>query len=339
MNTIVLTGGGTAGHVMPALALVPYLRKYFARIAYTGASGGVEERLATAADLPFWGTRTIKFDRERPWRNLAIPRVLHRAAGEMATHLEAMHCDVVFSKGGYCALPTVLAAHRLGLPIVCHESDLSLGLANRLSLRYTRHLITSFDSTPGGVFMGNPIRDEVFEGRAERVAVPMPAAPTVLVMGGSMGARTLNEMAVALCRELPTWNVLNLYGNSPIPCARPNYVGVSFTDRIADYYARAEVVVCRAGANTLFELAALTKPTVTIPLPKGTSRGDQEQNAAYFGEKYGFTVLSEAGLTPDTVASAVLDAREGASRHPAFSASPNARIARYIYDVFAGVTP
>ena len=335
MNTLVLTGGGTAGHVMPALALVPYLRPYFSAVYYTGESGGVEERLAASAGLPFFGTPTIKFDRRHLLRNAAIPRVLGASSRTMRAWLESIHCDVVFSKGGYCALPTVLAAHKLGIPIVCHESDLSIGLANHLSLHYTPHLITSFDVTPRGTFLGNPIRDEVLEGHAERVRVPFPHNPTVLVMGGSMGAMALNRFAVSLAETLTGWNVINLYGRSPVTCARPNYKGLPFTDHIADYYARADVVLCRAGANTLFELAALQKSTVTVPLPKGTSRGDQGQNAAYFAARYGFTVIDQASATPEVLAQAVLSARDAAPSSRLAPSSPNASIARYIYQVFS----
>ena len=320
---------------MPALALVPYLRPYFSNVCYAGEAGGVEERLAEAEGLPFFGTRTIKFDRRHLMRNTAIPRVLSAALREVQGWLSRIGCGVVFSKGGYCALPTVLAAHRLHVPIVCHESDLTIGLANRLTLLYTRHLITSFDVTPRGVYMGNPIRDAVFEGRAERVAVPNPHAPTLLVMGGSMGAVALNRYAAALAERMPQWNVLNLYGKSPVDCASPNYVGVPFADHIADYFARADVVLCRAGANTLFELAALGKPTVTVPLPKGASRGDQVANAAWFAAKCGFDALDQATVNVEVLADAVHTASSRTCQTPAFD-SPNARIARYIYDVYRG---
>jgi len=157
----------------------------------------------------------------------------------------------------------------------------------------------------------------------------------LLVMGGSMGALALNEMAVSLAERLTGWNVVNLYGRSPVACARPNYIGVPFAEHVADYYARADVVLCRSGANTLFELAALNKPTVTVPLPKGTSRGDQAENAAYFSAKYGFAVFEQSSATADALADAVLDALRQAPSSSGVS-SPNAAIARYVYEVFRG---
>lgn len=334
MNTIVLTGGGTAGHVMPALALVPYLRAYFGDICYTGQAGGMEESLAKGYGLPFFGTEAIRFDRRRLWRNLAIPAVLRRAGAEMQRWLIEVGCDVVFSKGGYCALPTVLAAHRLGLPIVCHESDRTVGLANRLSMRYTPHLITSFEDTRGGTCLGNPIRDEVLAGRREGAPIPNDKVPTVLVMGGSLGAKVLNEMAVALADAMPHWYVLNLYGRSPIACTRTNYYGVPFADNIADLYARADVVVCRAGANTMFELAALAKPTVAVPLPKGNSRGDQEDNARYFATHHGFCVIPQSDLSVEGLVRAILSAQANVSKGQGTLGTPNARIARYVYEVY-----
>lgn len=340
MKTIVLTGGGTAGHVMPALALVPYLRPYFSHICYAGRLGGVEERLATQAGLPFFGTQTIQFDRRRLWRNAAIPYVLHKATAEVAEWLSQIKCDIVFSKGGYCALPTVLAANRLRIPIVCHESDRTIGLANRLSLRYTNHFITSFDTTPRGVYMGNPIRDGILQGSPHAVPLPLDARPVVLVMGGSGGALVLNRAAAALAEALPTWQVVNLYGKSPVDCSAPNYYGVAFTDQIADFYARADVVVCRAGANTLSELAAVGRPVVMVPLPRGVSRGDQVDNAAYYASRYGFIHLPQQALTTERLRDAVLKAHLAtptvSSVDLRAQGNACARIAQYIHEVECG---
>ena len=330
MNTVVLTGGGTAGHVIPALALLPYLRRDFGRIAYVGQRGGIEEQLAARYGLPFFGTRTIRFDRQKLWRNAAIPYVLATSAREVAEWLRAVDCRVLFSKGGYCAMPAVLAAHKCGIPIVCHESDRTLGLANRVSRLYTSHILTSFDTTRGGVCVGNPIRDEMTMGVPTRT-IPLADGPVVLVMGGSMGALSLNRMAVELAAASPSWQIVNLYGRSPVTPRSPNYHGLAFVDNVADYYARADVVVCRAGANTLFELAAVAKPVVTVPLPKSdTSRGDQVQNAAYFADRYGFRVIAERDMTTAGMADAVRAAMEQGCGQRAESHAANRRIADYL---------
>lgn len=328
MKRIVLTGGGTAGHVMPALALVPYLRADFGEIHYVGQAGGVEETLAKKAGLPFFGTQTIRFERQQWWKNGKIPFVLHKAVQEVYAYLVDIGASVVFSKGGYCALPAVLAAHKAGIPIVCHESDYSLGLANRVSLLYTKHLLTSFADTPKGRCMGNPIRDEITCGNA--LACPKFAAvrPVLLVMGGSLGAWALNRALVDAMPLLRDYNVINLYGRSPVDYRAPNYLGLPYADNIADYLALADVVLCRAGANTLFELAALAKPTVTVPLPKGNSRGDQVQNARYFAMHYGFVHLPQDRLSPDNILQAV---QEATTQSISQRYQPqNAKIARYI---------
>lgn len=302
---VVLTGGGTAGHVMPNLAIVEELRLYFDRIVYAGQVDGVEQKLATQAGLPFVGTQAIKFDRTRPWRNIAIPKVLRTATREMQAYLQQADAQIVFSKGGYCSLPAVLAAHRLGIPIVCHESDYSLGLANKVAMWYTPLLLTAFDTIPKGQCVGNPLRKQLWQGRAERAASFAVPRPCVLVVGGSSGARALNELIVAAMPYLQGFNVLLVYGKSPVEYSADNFVATSYAENIADYYAAADVVVCRSGANTLFELAALGKRVITIPLPKGNSRGDQEQNAAYFARKYDMTVLDQQRIDGQDVARAI----------------------------------
>ena len=335
MNCVVLTGGGTAGHVMPALALVPYLRPFFGKIAYVGQTNGVEQRLAAKYGLPFFGTQTIKFDRTHWKNNLAIPRVLHIASNQVASYLQSLQCDVVFSKGGYCALPTVLAAHRLGIPIVCHESDYTMGLANRVSRLYTRHMITSFADTKHGLFVGNPIRDEILHGQAAHCPPFDLPRPVVLVMGGSMGAKALNDSLAQAMPLLTAYNIINLCGSSPTDYRAPNFRAVPFVDNIQDYLSFADVVVCRAGANTLFELAALGKPTVMVPLPKGNSRGDQVQNALYFEREYGFVYLPQQQLTPVTLAAAIQTA--AANPPVAHPYTPcNAALAQYIAQVAKG---
>ncbi len=304
---IVLTGGGTAGHVMPNLALLEDLHPYFDRIVYAGQTGGVEENLAAKAGLPFVGTQAIKFDRTRPWRNMAIPKVLRTATRQMQSYLEEADAQIVFSKGGYCSLPAVLAAHRLRIPIVCHESDYSLGLANKVALWYTPHLLTAFDTIPKGQCVGNPLRRQLWQGNADRVPRFVVPRPCVLVVGGSSGAKALNELTVAAMPYLQGFNVLLLYGKSPVDYTADNLVAKSYADNIADYYAAADVVVCRSGSNTLFELAALGKRVITIPLPKGNSRGDQEQNAAYFARKYDMTVLEQRLIDGKDLAQAIKD--------------------------------
>ncbi len=306
LHCLVLTGGGTGGHVMPNLALLPYFQRDFEQVVYFGQAGGVEEKLALQAGVSFWGTRAVKFDRTHPLRNLAIPFVLGEAVGRARKYLVEVGATAVFSKGGYAALPTVIAAHRLGLPIVVHESDYSLGLANKLSLRYTSHLLTAFDTIAKGECVGNPIRETVTKGDPTRF-VPLKGKINLLVFGGSMGATFLNALAVQLAKD-PRFSVYNITGRSKVECDLPSYHAVPFAPHIEDYYAGCSCVLSRAGSNTLFELAALGKPSVVVPLPKGVSRGDQVQNARYFASRYGFAVVEQEDATVDKVSEAILAA-------------------------------
>lgn len=324
LHCIVLTGGGTGGHVTPNLALIPYLAEDWDKVVYFGQSGGVEEQLARGAGLPFWGTRAIKFDRTHPLRNLAIPFVLAGAVALCRKYLVEAEATAVFSKGGYCALPTCLAAHSLGLPIIVHESDYSLGLANKLTCRYTPHLLTAFDTIDKGECVGNPIRRELTLGDKESMA-PLYGKSNLLVFGGSMGASFLNDLAVRLAED-PAYSVYNITGRSKVECDLPSYHGIPFSDRMRDLYAMADCVVSRAGSNTLFELAALGKPAVLIPLPKGVSRGDQVQNAAYFADRYGFVVVPQEEATPERIKQAV----EEAVAHPPVRGQDVEQVNRHI---------
>lgn len=331
LHCLVLTGGGTGGHVMPNLALVPYLAPDWDKVVYMGEMGGVEEKLALQAGLRFWGTRAIKFDRTHLLRNFAIPWVLFRATRLAAKYLVEAEATAVFSKGGYCALPTVLAAHRLGLPVILHESDYSLGLANRLCRRLTPHLLTAFDTIEGGECVGNPLRIELTQGDPNALS-PLKGKTNILVFGGSMGASFLNDLACRLAQD-HTLSVYNVTGKSRVECALPNYHQVTFTSRIQDYYASCDCVVSRAGANTLFELAALGKPAVVVPLPKGVSRGDQVQNARYFASRYGFVVVEQEEATPERVREAI----DYAVAHPPLRSGDVEAVNRHIAERIAQI--
>ena len=155
MGTIVLTGGGTGGHIIPNLALLPQLGRYFSRIVYI-AGDGMEARLVPAAGIPFYRTETVKLDRSHLLENFKIPFVMRRAIEEAKSILDTEKPDIVFSKGGYAALPTCYAAKAHKIPVVVHESDYSLGLANRLCTRFAAAVLTSFPETGGGILTGNP---------------------------------------------------------------------------------------------------------------------------------------------------------------------------------------
>lgn len=300
MATAVLTGGGTAGHVTPALSLIPELRKYFSEIVFIGGNG-MEKELVKQANIPFYCTSTVKLHRKAVWKNLKIPFVLAKGISEALGILKKLSPDVVFSKGGYASLPACFAAKKLGVPVVVHESDYTMGLANRLTSRFAAKVITSFPETPGGECLGNPVRRELFYGNAREARKKYSLSEnkkTILITGGSLGAGALNDVVYrGLERLTSLYNVVHLSGkNGNFDVKARDYVQKPFAYDMADLYALSDCVVSRGGANTLAEIAALGKKAVVIPLPKGTSRGDQEDNARSYEKKGLVEVLPQEEL-------------------------------------------
>lgn len=303
---IVLTGGGTGGHIIPNLALVPELRKYFDDIHYFGGDG-MERQLVKAAGLPFHSTEVIKLDRTHLLKNAKIPFVMMRAIRSAISILDTLKPDLVFSKGGYAALPACYAAKRLNIPVVVHESDMTLGLANKLTSKFARLVLTSFAETQGGEYIGNPVRNEIFSGKKARAVqnYKLPAAkPIVLVVGGSSGSSAIND---AVYQALPvltkTFFVVHIAGKSRnADIKTENYLQLEYAYDIFDLFAAADIVVTRGGANSLAELAAIGKKTLVIPLPKGASRGDQVDNALSYQKRGLVSVLEQKGLSPQSLA-------------------------------------
>ena len=305
MPTIVLTGGGTAGHVTPALALLPELRKTFDRIVFVGGNG-IEKRLAEAHNLEFYELPVIKFDRSHLLKNAKIPLVLTKGINAAVKLFKNIQPDVVFSKGGYVALPSCFAAARLKIPLVIHESDFSLGLANKLSARFATSVITSFAETEGGKFIGNPVRREILRGNKGRASEKYrlnPSKPTLLVFGGSTGAEALNNVVYkGLNKFTETYNLLHISGKSgDLSKKSSDYHQFEYSDDIADLYAISDFVVCRAGSNTLSELACLGKRCIVVPLPKGNSRGDQLDNAVSYKKRGFVEILPQDELFVETL--------------------------------------
>ncbi len=297
MKTIVLTGGGTAGHVMPALALIPELRKYFENIYYMGEKGGIEEKLAIEHGIVFFGTTAVKFKRGVIWDNFKIPKLLTDGIKEAESILKRISPDVVFAKGGYASLPTAFACRKLKIPLVIHESDMSLGLANKVCLPFAKKVLTTYENTyKKGVCTGNPIRNEIFTGVPKKIYFD-EKKPIILVMGGSKGSLKINEMIKEYIKDLSDYNIIHIVGNSPVDIKAKNYYSTKFANDIQNYYASADIVITRAGANALSELIALGKRVIAIPLPKGASRGDQIQNAYYYKDKGLIELMEEENIT------------------------------------------
>jgi UDP-N-acetylglucosamine--N-acetylmuramyl-(pentapeptide) pyrophosphoryl-undecaprenol N-acetylglucosamine transferase len=315
MKSIVLTGGGTAGHVTPNLALIPPLAKDGWTIHYIGTESGIERDLLK--DLPavvYHGIKSGKLRRYFDLKNLTDPfRVLY-GVGQAMRLIARIKPDVVFSKGGFVSVPVVYGAFMNRVPVILHESDMTPGLANRLSMPLASKLLCSFPESAQlagrkGVYVGTPIRPEILRGRREeglKLFRFNANRPVLMVMGGSTGAQAINAaLREALPALLDSFQVLHLCGKGNLDdgfYCTPGYTQVEYlTDEMADAYATAEIIVSRAGSNSLCEILALHKPALLIPYPATASRGDQIENAKSF-EKQGFSrVLDQADMTAKTL--------------------------------------
>lgn len=289
MRTIVLTGGGTAGHVLPLIALLPELKKHYDKIVYIGGAG-IEKNIANQNQLPYYEITTVKLRRKLTLKNLLIPFKLIKGIHQAKKILKELKPDVVFSKGGFVALPVVFAASGLGIKVVAHESDMSLGLANRLTLKKCDTLCTTFPLNldkkkyPQIVHTGAILRRSIYQGNAENIQLPKNGKPNLLVTGGSLGANAINQAIWSALQTLcEKWNILHITGKgkSNLSYQHANYLQVEYLDEPQDAFAWADVVLARAGSGTVSELLALKKPALYIPLPRSESRGDQIQNAEF----------------------------------------------------------
>jgi len=323
---VAFAGGGTAGHVFPGLAVAALLGR---RVVWIGSSRGVEKQLVADAGIEFRGIPAGKLRRYLSFRNLTD--ILRTAAG-IAASLRIMKKDrpsLLFSKGGFVSVPPVLAAWLRGIPAWTHESDFDPGLATRINIRFCEKVLVSFPETldylPAGcrekaVVTGNPVRAALYAAQPQRGRAFVGCgdrAPLLLFMGGSLGSAFLNTLvAASLPSLLPRFFVVHQMGAKEFtPASKENYFpSPFFRDELPDIMAAADLVISRAGANTLAEIAALGKPSILIPLPTSGSRGDQLRNAAIFRSRGASLVLEEDGATPEALVSAVKSLFEGNER-------------------------
>ena len=311
---IVLTGGGTAGHVSPNIALLPHLRAAGYEITYIGSKNGIEKNLIADFGLPYVGISTGKLRRYFDVKNFTDPfRVVH-GFREARKFLKQYRPDVVFSKGGFVSVPVVRAAGSLGIPCVIHESDMTPGLANKLCFRTAKKICCNFPETmemlPTGkaVLTGTPIRAELYTGEREKgLAMCGFSAdkPVLMVMGGSQGARSVNNAVRAnLPALLETFQIVHLCGKGNLDESLADVAGYRQFEyvkkELKDLFAAADILVSRAGANAICEILALGKPSLLIPLPTKGSRGDQILNANSFAEQ-GFSEVLEDEKATDLI--------------------------------------
>lgn len=316
---IVLTGGGTAGHVTPNIALLPELKKSGYEIFYIGSKDGIEKRLIEDYDIPYYGVSTGKLRRYFDLKNFTDPFRIVKGFAEAHKILKDLKPDVIFSKGGFVSVPVVRAAGSLKIPCIIHESDITPGLANKLCLPVAEKICCNFPETmqyvdsEKAVLTGTPIREELLEGsRKNGLALCNfnEYKPVLMIIGGSQGAKAIN----ACIREnleslLKDFQVLHLCGKGNLEPELEGLTGYKqfeyLKDELKDAFAASDIVISRAGANAICELLALHKPNLLIPLPSNGSRGDQLLNAASF-EAQGFSmVLPEESLTSEALLSSV----------------------------------
>ena len=303
MAKILLTGGGTAGHVTANLALLSELREKHT-IYYMGSKDGIEKELAEKAGLPYFGISTGKLRRYFSLRNLTDPFRVIGGFFQARKQIKAWNIDLVFSKGGFVAVPVIFAAASLGIPVICHESDMTPGLANKLTIPFAKKICCNFPETLNylpkkkAVFTGAPIREELLQGSREKGlerAGFSGEKEVLLIIGGSMGSQAVNQVIRKhLDQLLEDWDILHVCGKGNADESLKNRTGYQQYEyvhgELADYYQAADCVISRAGANVICELLALEKPNLLIPLPKGASRGDQILNAESF-QKQGYSLV------------------------------------------------
>ena len=319
MKKIVLTGGGTAGHVTPNLALLPSLQERGYEIHYIGSYNGIERKLIENSGIPYDGISSGKLRRYFDLKNFSDPFRVVKGYAEARKLLKTYKPDVVFSKGGFVAVPVVLAAKHFKIPTIIHESDMTPGLANKICIPSAAKVCCNFPETlqylPEGkaILTGSPIRRELLTGdRLTGLTYTGLSAtkPIILVIGGSLGAVTVNNAVRSLLpRLLEKYQIIHTCGKGHLDEAligRSGYVQYEYVDApLRHLFAAADLILSRAGANSICEILALRKPNVLIPLSAAASRGDQILNARSF-EKQGFSaVLEEENLSDETLYDAI----------------------------------
>ena len=319
MKKILLTGGGTAGHVTPNIALLPRLRELGYEISYMGSYDGSEKKLLEEFGVPYYGISSGKLRRYFDLKNFTDPFKVVKGYFEARKLLKKLKPDVVFSKGGFVTVPVVLAAKSCKIPAIIHESDMTPGLANKLAIPSAYKVCHNFPETakhlPEGksVLSGSPIRQELLNGsRAEGLKICgfSTEKPVILVIGGSLGSVAINEaVRGALPVLLPDYQIIHVCGKGKVDTSIKNMAGyIQFDyvqEELSHLLAAADLVISRAGSNAICEFLALKKPNILIPLPANASRGDQLLNAASF-EKQGFSyLLHEEDVTDESLTQAV----------------------------------
>ena len=320
MKKIVLTGGGTAGHVTPHIALLPRLKELGYDIHYIGSYEGIEKRLIEEQGITYYGISSGKLRRYFDPKNFSDPFKVVKGLAQAVGLLRKIKPDVVFSKGGFVSVPVVLAAKICRIPAIIHESDITPGLANKLAIPGATKVCCNFPETlkylpaEKAVYTGSPIRQELLSGDAVKglsyCQLSTKDKPVLLIIGGSTGSKIINDNIRAILPQLlEKYIVLHLCGKGNFDLTLQNtkgYIQFEYAGKeLADLFALSDLVISRAGANAICELLALRKPNILIPLSAAASRGDQILNANSFKASGYSYVLEEENLSSDSLMNAI----------------------------------
>ena len=329
MKHIILTGGGTAGHVTPNIAMIPRLQELGYTISYIGSYEGIEKKLIEEMGIPYYGISSGKLRRYFDLKNFTDPFRVLKGFGEARKLMKQLKPDVVFSKGGFVTVPVVIAASRSKVPTFIHESDMTPGLANKISIPFATKVCCNFPETVSelpsdkAVLTGTPIRQELLSGDPQKALAFTGLSndtPVIMVIGGSLGAVAVNNAVRAVLPELlKDFQVIHLCGKGKLDESLKDtkgYVQYEYIKKeLADLFALADVVISRAGANAICEISALKKPNLLIPLSARASRGDQILNARSF-QRLGYSVvLEEEEITNEKMLNAIHELYENRSQY------------------------
>ena len=329
MKHIILTGGGTAGHVTPNIAMIPRLQELGYTISYIGSYEGIEKKLIEEMGIPYYGISSGKLRRYFDLKNFTDPFRVLKGFGEARKLMKQLKPDVVFSKGGFVTVPVVISASRSKVPTFIHESDMTPGLANKISIPFATKVCCNFPETVSelpadkAVLTGTPIRQELLSGDPQKALAFTGLSndkPVIMVIGGSLGAVAVNNAVRAVLPELlKDFQVIHLCGKGKLDESLKDtkgYVQYEYIKKeLADLFALADVVISRAGANAICEISALKKPNLLIPLSARASRGDQILNARSF-QRLGYSVvLEEEEITNEKMLNAIHELYENRSQY------------------------
>ena len=310
MSKLIFTGGGTAGHVIPNLSIYSQIKNNVENVYYFGSPNCIEKEIITKTNIPYYPISCVKLNRQNLLKNFKIPFELIKGINQAGKLLDEIKPDLIFSKGGYVSLPTIIAGKKRKIPIIAHESDYSLGVANKITLNFCDKMLTSFEETAKsikkGLYVGPPIRQTLFNlNKSDSIKYfgLNGKKPILLAVGGSQGASTINNLLRNNLEKLLTFfDVIHICGKNNIQ-HKLNYNGYKqyeYLDKIEYAFNVADVCISRAGSNALFEILSLKIPCLAIPLPKGNSRGDQVLNAKYFYKKGLLNMIEQDNLTNES---------------------------------------